>query len=188
MRKAAFKAGLIQDESSDRLALALEPEAACVACEAENEALRKGHRFMVLDCGGGTVDITMHLVVEKEPHIQLDEICRPSGGPWGSTFVDAEFEGFVRDLMGAASFGSLKPSSQWVELMRVWEGVKLGFDPGQDLSGENCKSVNLSSALEVPARAHRSVCGILVLLLSGRFDLLSGRFDLASRRASKTAP
>ena len=156
MRKAAFKAGLIQDESSDRLALALEPEAACVACEAENEALREGHRFMVLDCGGGTVDITMHRVVEKQPRMQLDEMCRPSGGPWGSTFVDSEFGAFIKDLVGAASFGRLKASSQWVELMRVWEGVKLGFDPSQDLSGENCKSVNLSSVLEVSARARCS--------------------------------
>ncbi len=155
MRRAAFEAGLIQDESSDRLALALEPEAACVACEAENEALRKGHRFMMLDCGGGTVDITMHLVVEKEPQLRLDEMCRPSGGPWGSTFVDAEFEAFVRDLVGPGDFGRLKPSSQWVELMRVWEGVKLGFDPGQDLSGENCKSVNLSSVLEVSGEGGR---------------------------------
>jgi hypothetical protein len=152
MRQAAFRAGLIQDESSDRLALALEPEAACVACEAENEALRKGHRFMVLDCGGGTVDITMHLVAEKKPQMQLDEIRRPSGGPWGSTFVDAEFEAFVKDMVGAHNFGNFKPSSQWVELMRVWEVVKLAYDPSQEQSGENCKSVNFSSALEVSWR------------------------------------
>jgi hypothetical protein len=157
MRRAAFLAGLIQDESSDRLALALEPEAACVACEAENEALRKGHRFMVLDCGGGTVDITMHLVVEKKPQMQLDEICRPSGGPWGSTFVDAAFEAFVKDLVGAHNFGNFKPSSQWVELMRVWEVVKLAYDPSQEQAGENCKSVNFSSVLEVSRRLAMSL-------------------------------
>jgi hypothetical protein len=156
MRRAAFMAGLIQDESSDRLELALEPEAACVACEAEHEALRKGHRFMMLDCGGGTVDITMHLVTEKRPQMQLDEIRRPSGGPWGSTFVDSEFEAFVKDLVGPLNFGNFKPSSQWVELMRVWEVVKLAHDPSQEQSGENCKSVNFSSILEVSPRARPS--------------------------------
>jgi len=33
MRKAAFDAGMIWSENSDRLRLCLEPEAACMACE-----------------------------------------------------------------------------------------------------------------------------------------------------------
>ena len=95
MRRAAFDAGLISEESSDRLELVLEPEAACIACEAENPALDNGDTLMVLDCGGGTVDITMHRVAQKMPDLILDELRSPSGGPWGSTFIDAEFETFV---------------------------------------------------------------------------------------------
>jgi molecular chaperone DnaK (HSP70) len=110
MRKAALTAGLIDEASSYCLQLALEPETACVACEEENENLKKGDSFMVLDCGGGTVDITMHRVASKQPQLLLDELAPPTGGPFGSTFVDIEFENFLRDLVGADAFGRFKPS------------------------------------------------------------------------------
>ncbi len=88
MRTAAFKAGLIDEEGSKSLQLALEPEAACIACEHGNPKLKQGDRFMVLDCGGGTADITMHSVSEIDPVLKLDELAPPSGGPFGSTYVD----------------------------------------------------------------------------------------------------
>ena len=129
MRRAAFEAGLIKEESSNRLELVLEPEAACIACEAEYPALEDGDTFMMLDCGGGTVDITMHRVAQKSP-LLLDEMRSPSGGPWGSTFIDAEFERFVEKLIGEELFRRFKPSSPWVEMMRAWEAVKVSFRPG----------------------------------------------------------
>jgi hypothetical protein len=149
MRKAAFEAGLIPNESSNRLELVLEPEAACIACEAENSALQDGDTFMVLDCGGGTVDITMHRVVQKSPDLLLDELREPSGGPWGSTFIDAEFENFVKELIGANLFSRFRPSSQWVEVMRAWEAVKLSFSPGELMSGDTTKAINVSGVMEV---------------------------------------
>ena len=147
MRKAATMAGIIESETSDRLQLVLEPEAACVACEQEHSNLKKGDKFMVLDCGGGTVDITMHQVEEKEPTLKLKEIAPPSGGPFGSTYVDLEFEKFLKDLVGDNAFGRFKPSGEWVALMRTWEGVKLGFDCGAGSQGN--KNINISPILEV---------------------------------------
>lgn len=38
-------------------------------------------RYMVVDCGGGTVDITVHQVDKGE---KLIELYRASGGPYGS--------------------------------------------------------------------------------------------------------
>jgi hypothetical protein len=38
MRRAALDAGMIQEESSAKLVLCLEPEAACMACEKERLA------------------------------------------------------------------------------------------------------------------------------------------------------
>jgi hypothetical protein len=38
---------------------------------------------MVVDCGGGTVDITVHEIINKEG--QLKELFKASGGPYGST-------------------------------------------------------------------------------------------------------
>ena len=41
---------------------------------------------MVVDCGGGTVDITVHEVSNKEGHIK--EVFKATGGPYGSTSGD----------------------------------------------------------------------------------------------------
>lgn len=89
MRKAAFRAGLVPDEASDNLILALEPESASIAVHQEGSKLglfMEGSVFLVLDCGGGTVDITIHRVATVDPLV-LDEEALPCGGAWGSIFV-----------------------------------------------------------------------------------------------------
>ena len=55
-----MEAGLPDDP--DRLLLAREPTAAALYCVAKGELLltEAGTRFMVVDCGGGTVDITAY--------------------------------------------------------------------------------------------------------------------------------
>ena len=42
-----------------------------------------GKRYMVVDCGGGTVDITVHQATDQQGH-HLKELHRATGGPFGS--------------------------------------------------------------------------------------------------------
>ena len=58
--------GLIDVEESSNLVLALEPESAAIACEVHKLA-GPGDSFMVLDTGGGTVDITLNRCVQRSP-------------------------------------------------------------------------------------------------------------------------
>lgn len=51
---------------------------------------------MVVDCGGGTVDVTVEQIASTEP-LALKEGVPASGGPWGATSVDERF----RDMMAA---------------------------------------------------------------------------------------
>ena len=113
-------AGMISSEDSSKLVLCLEPEAACLACEdqrlseqraAGSQILNVNDRFMVLDCGGGTVDITMHRVDQIMP-LKLSEIRAPDGGDYGSTYVDREFEHFLVELIGTDRWNRFKPSSE----------------------------------------------------------------------------
>ena len=72
MRKSAVQAGIVDALSSPNLLLCLEPEGASIQCrEDAEETVRnqivKGSTVMVLDCGGGTVDITVHKLI-CEPH------------------------------------------------------------------------------------------------------------------------
>ncbi|WP_076988588.1 hypothetical protein [Actinosynnema sp. ALI-1.44] len=103
MRQAAVEAGLPDDE--DRLLLAIEPEAAALYCmvrsnyvlgtddDREFLELNDGglaSRFMVVDCGGGTIDITAYkLGRAPDGSARLSEIGQPDGGKFGSEYTNA---------------------------------------------------------------------------------------------------
>ncbi|XP_052076283.1 heat shock 70 kDa protein 12A-like isoform X2 [Mytilus californianus] len=105
MRKAAEKA----DIDKDQLKLALEPEVASIYCQelrldVEKEAnrflqtIKPGMKFMVIDLGGGTADITLH---QQQHDETLEEVVPPSGGPWGGTSVDNAYIEFLKEVFGA---------------------------------------------------------------------------------------
>ena len=99
MRRAAVEAGIIEDLSSSNLLLCLEPEGASIQCREDSEEslkqqLVKSSVVMVLDCGGGTVDITIHkLTCNPDERFVCEELLPSSGGcEWGSKYVDLYFE------------------------------------------------------------------------------------------------
>lgn len=60
MREAVIQAGLIEhDDPLQRLELISEPEAAAAYCENKYNSwnLTNGNIFMIVDAGGGTVDL-----------------------------------------------------------------------------------------------------------------------------------
>jgi hypothetical protein len=87
---------------------------------------------MVVDCGGGTVDITVH---EMEAQTgKLKELYKATGGPFGSTGVDREFEHLLVDIFGSdfvAAFKAKRPAG-WVDLMIAFESRKRAADPNKD--------------------------------------------------------
>ncbi|MCK6524416.1 Hsp70 family protein, partial [Myxococcota bacterium] len=129
MRRAAHDAGLIAQIDDDRLIIVLEPEAAAVACIKDKRvALPDGESFMLVDAGGGTVDITVHLL--KDGH--LAELAQGSGATCGATYLDAEFQRFMRDLLGGRAFDRLvneRPTA-WHSVLRHWENAKRTYGPG----------------------------------------------------------
>ncbi|RUP49896.1 hypothetical protein BC936DRAFT_141056 [Jimgerdemannia flammicorona] len=88
MREAAVAAELEKEEG--QLMFALEPEAASLWCLASGGiSLKEKDVYMVVDCGGGTVDIAIHEVERAdERHPRVKEIAPASGGAWGSTSID----------------------------------------------------------------------------------------------------
>ena len=107
MRKAAVEAKIVDHINSSNLLLCLEPEGASIQCREDSEEgvrkqMVKGSVVMVLDCGGGTVDITVHkLTCEPEEQFLCEELLPSSGGcEWGSKYVDLYFEEFLKDFFG----------------------------------------------------------------------------------------
>ncbi|XP_062606580.1 heat shock 70 kDa protein 12A-like [Saccostrea cucullata] len=94
MKEAALKSGIPEAQ----FLIALEPEAAAMYCKSLpdqtlTETFKPKKRYMVLDLGGGTVDVVVHEVLEDG---RLAEVYKASGGNWGGTTVDREFEKYVK--------------------------------------------------------------------------------------------
>ena len=95
---------------------------------------------MILDCGGGTVDVTVHSLVTNTP-FRLNELAPPSGGPWGSTYVDAAFCKLLREMIGAANYDRITKRMVFLELMvrRLGSGCAAAR-AGRILGPERCGS------------------------------------------------
>ncbi len=127
MRVAARRAGLIREDEDERLLLVLEPEAAAVHCqEREKAQLQIGTRFMVIDSGGGTVDITAYEVSEEG----LKELIEGGGGAHGSVFIDKEFLKFLKERLTPEAIELFHDQDpiDFVDLLTTWERMKCSYD------------------------------------------------------------
>ncbi len=131
MRQAARQGGLVNSDEDveERLLLVLEPEAAAILCqEREQSQLALGTRFMVVDCGGGTVDITTHEILQNR---DLKEIAEGTGGAYGSTYVDHNFLEYLKTKLTPEAhdiFHNEEPI-EYLEMMADWERTKCSYDP-----------------------------------------------------------
>ncbi|XP_042193025.1 heat shock 70 kDa protein 12A isoform X2 [Callorhinchus milii] len=154
MRHAAYKAALASPEFPEQLIIALEPEAASIYCrklrlhqmielsgkeavngysptETMGSGITHGDRYLVVDCGGGTVDLTVHEIKLPEGH--LKELYKASGGPYGSIGVDYEFEKLLCKIFGEDFIDQfkIKRPAAWVDLMIAFESRKRAAAPGR---------------------------------------------------------
>ncbi|XP_069129616.1 heat shock 70 kDa protein 12A-like isoform X1 [Argopecten irradians] len=134
MRLAAEQAGI----KGDQLTIALEPEAASLYCkhlpvekmggsEQGFTCFSNGSKYLVLDAGGGTVDITVH---EVQPDGTLKELDKASGGSWGGTKVDESFRQMLVKIVGNDIMqGFCKGcTSDFVDMFREFETKKRTVD------------------------------------------------------------
>ncbi|KAM8780392.1 heat shock 70 kDa protein 12A isoform 3-T3 [Rhynchonycteris naso] len=152
MRQAAYQAGLASPENSEQLIIALEPEAASIYCrklrlhqmiELSSKAavngyssrdtvaagFAQGDKYVVVDSGGGTVDLTVHQIRLPEGH--LKELYKATGGPYGSLGVDYEFEKLLCKIFGEDFIEQfkIKRPAAWVDLMIAFESRKRAAAP-----------------------------------------------------------
>nr|XP_033799611.1 heat shock 70 kDa protein 12A [Geotrypetes seraphini] len=91
--------------------------------------LEEGDRYVVVDCGGGTVDLTVHQIRLPEGH--LKELYKASGGPYGALGVDYEFEKLLCKIFGEDFIEQfkIKRPAAWVDLMIAFESRKRAAAP-----------------------------------------------------------
>ena len=110
--------------------IALEPEAASIFCRKSRfsqlhesfasesrveDSLTVGSQYMVVDCGGGTVDVTIHEVLKEGG---LKELEAASGDAMGSVSVDQNFEDLLQKIFGTKLIESFKQKRPigWVSI------------------------------------------------------------------------
>ncbi|KAK3602828.1 hypothetical protein CHS0354_026380 [Potamilus streckersoni] len=131
MREAAVSEAEIDSGS---LTIALEPEAASLYCQLLPSDKLSGQgrltaaKYMILDLGGGTADITVH---EKQTDGSLRELHEPTGGAWGGTKVDEAFHQMLIKIIGAKTFKTFcdKNKADHVDLLRELETKKRTISP-----------------------------------------------------------
>lgn len=142
MRVAAERAGMIEAGADpSRLRTVLEPEAAALHCLDQElgaapalSQLRAGTRFMIVDAGGGTVDITVHEVDTDGP--ALKEVIPGAGSMHGALKVDAAFRRILDQTFGADVIEGFRGEEPYafVKLMDEWEQAKCNFRPGMAMT------------------------------------------------------
>ncbi|CAI2179278.1 13254_t:CDS:2 [Funneliformis geosporum] len=140
MRECAFNAGFLKEKSSNNLRFTTEPEAAAIDClnsiVKEQNNLNPGDSFMIVDCGGDTVNITTRELLEDD---KLTERTVRGGDYCGSTFVDQEFLKFIGKKTGPFAIEQMKEHHydqlQYIvqEFCRLakykFTGEETGFEP-----------------------------------------------------------
>ena len=93
--------------SPEKLSLALEPESAALHCRHKAKEAGKSSEYsaiarsyIVVDIGGGTVDITSHAIVGGS----IEELAVPVGNFWGGTTVNESFSRFLQDFVNDPEF------------------------------------------------------------------------------------
>eukprot|EP01106_Pelomyxa_sp_JSP_P002769 TRINITY_DN14193_c0_g1_i1.p1 TRINITY_DN14193_c0_g1~~TRINITY_DN14193_c0_g1_i1.p1 ORF type:complete len:407 (+),score=46.41 TRINITY_DN14193_c0_g1_i1:88-1308(+) len=105
--------------------LVLEPEAASINCLTNfptKQMLHVGFRYMIIDAGGGTVDIAVH---ETESTKAICELYPPTGGPWGSTFVNKRILKILNHIFGVDTMKLARTKNGWTDVLDAIETQKL---------------------------------------------------------------
>ena len=92
----------------------MEPEASAVYCRNMTEHQRAiyctaeppftAERFLVVDIGGGTVDIVAIQINHRDSKPHMEVLHKPCGGAWGGTKVNLEFKRFLESLISDSNF------------------------------------------------------------------------------------
>ncbi|KAI0483735.1 hypothetical protein F4859DRAFT_529040 [Xylaria cf. heliscus] len=130
MREAATLAGILEhrDAGQTTISFISEPEAAAIATipELENRPdLQVGDSFVVVDAGGGTVDVISYKINTVEP-LSVSECVE--GALCGGTFLDKAFEALLKHSVGEVSWNKMTGSDIRRMMNSEWEhGIKKSF-------------------------------------------------------------
>ena len=104
---------LLEEEEPEKLSLALEPESAAIFCQkmsqkqlasyCQVDAPFTASSYLIVDIGGGTIDISAHCLV-RNPQTHIRVVHPPTGNDNGGSRVNREFRLFLENLVSDNGF------------------------------------------------------------------------------------
>ena len=82
--------------------------------------------YLVIDCGGGTIDMAYHESTLKgwfTTSYNISDVSRPSGGPWGGAYIDDHFKELLGEVFGKECIKHLSPATM-AKVMEAFEAAK----------------------------------------------------------------
>ncbi|KAK5463042.1 hypothetical protein LTS15_002754 [Exophiala xenobiotica] len=115
--------GRLENGTVKDLFIVDELEAAAISALASDpSSIDPGETFIVLDCGGGTVDAATYQVIQKDP-FSLAEVIAPKGVLCGSSSLDEEFRSLLKIRLKDATI-----SGTDVELLRIIDATVIQWE------------------------------------------------------------
>ena len=144
---------LPDEVNPDKLSLALEPESAAlysqetvtkqIASDPSAAAISRPTDYMVIDIGGGTVDITAH--IEVGGGIVVENI--PTGNAWGGTQVNEAFSKMLQDIVSDPDFSKFLETEEQSQQMASLNNMFYDeFEKQKVLFGQ-CKTEEIAISL-----------------------------------------
>jgi len=92
----------------------------------DEEQWTKGKKYILIDAGGGTCDVACHEIV-GDGYVQ--ELVHPTGGAWGSTFIDDHFLRLLDEIFSHEWMTQFKEEdpSAYAELVDNFRNAKQLF-------------------------------------------------------------
>ena len=124
--------------------LALEPEVAAIysqhmsSIEAKSPAatIQLTSNYMVIDIGGGTVDITVHSEVDGGIHVET----LPTGNCWGGTKVNEQFSHILQTIVNDEQFQKFITPDKVLKRGAIINSLLYSEFEGQKILFGDCKN------------------------------------------------
>ena len=123
-----------------KIAIVTEPEAAAVytlkymSSGVQQDQIKVNDHFVLVDAGGGTVDLISYKVTRIAPTYGVEEAVVGSGDKCGATFVEKEFLNWLKNWIGDEAYTKIPPAKlrHGNRLMDDFETYKMGFSGAEE--------------------------------------------------------
>ncbi|XP_019858082.1 PREDICTED: uncharacterized protein LOC109586343 [Amphimedon queenslandica] len=156
-----------EEVNPEKLSLALEPEVAAIYAQHKSEVSGKPpQRYMVVDIGGGTVDITVH----DKSNGRISEVLPPMGNTWGGTTINEALSELLQEIINDKGFHILLKSDPISAKTTLYGLFYEKFEEQKIIFGNAIEGYNLFE--EVP-----TIDKILECIVRAAIDELTDHID-----------